>query len=102
MCLEEKSEMSLVRENTKRELTKEEKYTRVIDICLADVYKVCLYLTRDGDRASMITKKVLLDFYNNFETMIDFDSDNFEQEIKSKRIRSYLTRIVLKQIKKDS
>ena len=102
MCLEEKSEISLVQENTKRELTKEEKYARVIDNCLADVYRVCLYLTRDDDRASTITKKVLLDFYNNFETMIDFDSDNFEKEIKSKRIRSYLTRIALMQMKKES
>ena len=102
MNLNDKSGISWTRENTMQELTKEEKYSKVIDICLKDVHKVCFLLTKDNEKASVLMEKVLVDFYDIFEVMIDFDSTDIEKELESKRILSYLTKMAIKQFKKES
>ena len=81
------------------QLTKEEIYSRIIDLYSEDVYKICFLLTKSEEESRNLTIKVFADFYDNFEAMMDTDSGSIHNMGKSKQILQYLTCMVLKKIK---
>lgn len=83
----------------KNQLTKEEIYSRIIDLYSEDIYKICYLLTKSDEESRNFTVKVFADFYDSFESMIDIDSNNIDSLRKSKQILQHLTCMVLKKIK---
>ncbi len=83
----------------KNQLTKEEAYSKIIDLYSEDIYKICYLLTKSDEESRNLTIKVFADFYDSFESMIDIESNNIENLRKSKQILQHLTCMVLKKIK---
>lgn len=83
----------------KNQLTKEEIYSRIIDLYSEDIYKICYLLTKSDEESRNLTVKVFADFYDSFESVIDIDPNNIDSLRKSKQILQHLTCMVLKKIK---
>ena len=81
------------------QLTKEEIYSRIIDLYSEDIYKICYLLTRSDEESRNLSIKVFADFYDSFESMIEMESNNIDSLRKSKQILQHLTCMVLKKIK---
>lgn len=83
----------------RNQLTKEDVYSRIIDLYGEDIYKICYLLTRSEEESRNLTIKVFADFYDSFESMIDWESNDIESLRKSRQILQHLTCMVLKKIK---
>lgn len=95
----EESELYPTKGSCKKELTREEKYTRIINLYSNDVYKICFYLTKSKEEARNLTIKVFVEFHESFESVINFEADDLGNEIKSTQILQHLTCMVLKKLK---
>ena len=49
--------------------TKEEKFGVLYQSYISDIYKVCLYLTKDEEQAQEIAKQTFVNFYDHFENV---------------------------------
>jgi len=49
--------------------TKEEKFGALYQSYISDIYKVCLYLTKDEEQAQEIAKQTFVNFYDHFENV---------------------------------
>jgi len=96
-----KSEICLAQGNRENELSKEEKYAKVVKVYLSEVYKISLYLTKDEEKADKMCIKVFTDFYDIFETMISFEDSYNENVIKSEAVLRHLTCMILKKIRQQ-
>ena len=44
-------------------------YDDIIDSYLNDVYKLCFYLVREQELASLLTRQTFMDFYDRYENV---------------------------------
>ena len=78
-------------------LSKSEGYKKIIDLYSGDVYKTCFHLLKDKEEAMKCTVRVLVEFYDVYESMVDFDSKG--NIVNEKQVTRYLIRMVLMKIK---